>query len=194
MSPRRNARALAPRPKRQAASGKTRALGQHFLRDDTVAERMVALVQPTQRDLVVEIGPGLGALTGRLARAGGRLLALEVDEVMARALIERFADAAHVEVSLADARSFDYSKLSALKPDPTGRVFYIGPNGNDGSAGTSRETAWKTFGRVSGLTSFAPPWYVMQIGTCSSSAATRTGPPRCSTPTREASSRSRECS
>ncbi len=126
MSPRKNARALAPRPKRHAASGKTRALGQHFLRDDAVAQRMVALLQPTQRDLVVEIGPGLGALTGRLARAGGRLLALEVDDVLAAALSERFADAAHVEVFPADARSFNYAGLSALKPDPAGRVLVVG--------------------------------------------------------------------
>ena len=126
MSPRRNARALTPRPKRHAASGKTRALGQHFLRDDAVAERMVGLVQPTQQDLVVEIGPGLGALTGRLARAAGRLLALEVDQVMATALCERFADAPHVEIVLADARSFNYAGLSALKPHPTGRVVVVG--------------------------------------------------------------------
>ena len=126
MSPRRNARALTPRPKRHAASGKTRALGQHFLRDDAVAERMVGLVQPTRQDLVVEIGPGLGALTGRLARAAGRLLALEVDQVMATALCERFADAPHVEIFLADARSFNYAGLSALKPHPTGRVVVVG--------------------------------------------------------------------
>src|SRR6266700_2376568 len=53
MSPRRNARALTLRPKRHAASGKTRALGQHFLRDDAVAERMVGLVNPTGRVVVV---------------------------------------------------------------------------------------------------------------------------------------------
>ncbi len=126
MSPRRNARALTPRPKRHAASGKTRALGQHFLRDDAVAERMVGLVQPTQRDLVVEIGPGLGALTGRLARAAGRLLALEVDEAMVAALRQRFADLAHVEILAADARSFNYTGLPALKPDPAGRVVVVG--------------------------------------------------------------------
>jgi 16S rRNA (adenine1518-N6/adenine1519-N6)-dimethyltransferase len=126
MSPRRNARALTPRPKRHAASGKTRALGQHFLHDDTVAERMVGLVQPTQRDLVVEIGPGLGALTGRLARVAGRLLALEVDQAMAAALHERFADAAHVEIFVGDARSFNYAGLSALKPHPSGRVVVVG--------------------------------------------------------------------
>ena len=33
-------------------------------------------------------------------------------------------------------------------PDASGRVFYIGPKGNDGSAGTSRDTPWKTFARV----------------------------------------------
>jgi 16S rRNA (adenine1518-N6/adenine1519-N6)-dimethyltransferase len=126
VSPRRNARALTPPPKRYAASGKTRALGQHFLRDDAVAERIVARVAPTPRDLVLEIGPGQGALTGRLVRAAGRLLAIEVDAALAAALMERFADASHVEIRMADARSFDYSGLPALKPDPAGRVLVVG--------------------------------------------------------------------
>lgn len=126
MSPRRNARALAPRPRRPAASGRTRALGQHFLRDDAVAERIIGEVRPTNRDLVIEIGPGLGALTGRLARAAGRLLALEVDLVMAAGLVERFAEAPHVEVLVADARSFDYGGLAGLKPDPIGRILVVG--------------------------------------------------------------------
>jgi 16S rRNA (adenine1518-N6/adenine1519-N6)-dimethyltransferase len=126
MSPRRNARALAQRPRRRAASGKTRALGQHFLRDDAVAERIVVLVHPTHRDLVVEIGPGQGALTGRLARAAGRLLALEVDETLAVALRERFKDDPRVEIRLADARAFDYTGLPGLKPDPAGRVLVVG--------------------------------------------------------------------
>jgi len=126
VSPRRNARALTPPPTRYAASGKTRALGQHFLRDDAVAERIVAQVAPTQRDLVLEIGPGQGALTSRLARAAGRLLAIEVDAPLAAALMERFAGASHVEIRMADARSFDYSGLPALKPDPAGRVLVVG--------------------------------------------------------------------
>lgn len=126
MSPRRNARALTPPPRRHPASGKTRALGQHFLRDDAVAERMVSLVAPTSRDLVLEIGPGEGALTGRLTRSAGRLLALEVDPVLAGALRERFAEAPHVEVRLADGRAFDYSALPEMKPDPGGRVLVVG--------------------------------------------------------------------
>jgi 16S rRNA (adenine1518-N6/adenine1519-N6)-dimethyltransferase len=124
MSPRRNARAaVSVRP---AARGKTRALGQHFLRDDRVAERIVELVAPTSRDLAVEIGPGRGALTGHLARAAGRLLALEVDAGLAAALGERFAASPRVEVLDADARRFDFSRLRDRRPDPGGRVVVVG--------------------------------------------------------------------
>jgi 16S rRNA (adenine1518-N6/adenine1519-N6)-dimethyltransferase len=124
MSPRRHARAAEGR--RPAARGKTRALGQHFLRDAGVAHRIVALVAPTPRDLVVEIGPGQGALTGLLAEACGRLLALEADAALAGRLRERFAGADHVEIREADARSFDYAALRALRPDPEGRVLAVG--------------------------------------------------------------------
>jgi 16S rRNA (adenine1518-N6/adenine1519-N6)-dimethyltransferase len=126
MSPRRNARALARPPRRHAAGGKTRALGQHFLRDDAVAERMVALLAPSPRDLVLEIGPGRGAITGRLARAAGRLLALEVDRALAADLAARFAGDPRVEVRVADARFFDYRAVPLSKPDPGGRVLVAG--------------------------------------------------------------------
>jgi 16S rRNA (adenine1518-N6/adenine1519-N6)-dimethyltransferase len=126
MSPRRNARATLPPAARRPASGKTRALGQHFLRDDGVAERIIGLVRPTARDLVVEIGPGQGALTGRLAAACGRLIALEVDAALAARLRERFAGIPQVQIFDADARSYDYTALPALTPDPAGRVLVVG--------------------------------------------------------------------
>lgn len=124
MSPRRNARALVTR--RPAARGKTRALGQHFLGDDVVARRIVELVRPTLRDLAAEIGAGRGALTEHLARACGRLLALEVDARLAARLSERFAQSPRVEVLAADARSFDYACLRERLPDPGGRVLVVG--------------------------------------------------------------------
>jgi len=123
MSPRRNARAAAVRP---PTRGKTRALGQHFLRDDHVAERIVGLVAPTPRDLVVEIGPGRGALTERLAASAGRLLALEIDPALAMRLRARFAEAPGVEILEADARSFDYARVRERLPDPAGRVLAVG--------------------------------------------------------------------
>lgn len=126
MSPRRNARAALRPAARRPASGKTRALGQHFLRDPSVAERIIGLVRPTARDLVVEIGPGQGALTGRLAAGCGRLIALEVDAALAARLRERFAGVPHVQILDADARGYDYTGLPALKPDPAGRVLVVG--------------------------------------------------------------------
>ena len=128
MSPRRNARAAAPRAPvhRPATRGRTRALGQHFLRDRTVVDRVLELVAPTARDLVVEIGPGRGALTESLAARAGRLLALEIDGGLAAALQARFADAPSVEILQADARRFDYAGLRARRPDPEGRVLVAG--------------------------------------------------------------------
>ncbi|HMH74987.1 MAG TPA: 16S rRNA (adenine(1518)-N(6)/adenine(1519)-N(6))-dimethyltransferase RsmA, partial [Candidatus Udaeobacter sp.] len=123
-----NARAAVPRAPvyRSATRGRTRALGQHFLRDRSVVDRIVDLVGPTARDLVVEIGPGRGALTETLAARAGRLLTLEIDAELATTLQGRFAASAHVEVRQADARQFDYRTLRALTPDLAGRVLVVG--------------------------------------------------------------------
>ena len=128
MSPRRNARAAVPRAPvhRPSTRGRTRALGQHFLRDRSVVDRIVDLVAPTARDLVVEIGPGRGALTETLAAGAGRLLTLEIDAELAATLQVRFAASPHVEVRQADARQFDYRTLRALTPDLAGRVLVVG--------------------------------------------------------------------
>jgi 16S rRNA (adenine1518-N6/adenine1519-N6)-dimethyltransferase len=99
---------------------KRRALGQHFLRDGTVARAIVDLVAPTSRDLVVEIGPGQGALTDALVGRAGRVVALEVDRALAAALRARLPT---VEVLDADARTWDYAGLVA---PPGGRVLIVG--------------------------------------------------------------------
>jgi 16S rRNA (adenine1518-N6/adenine1519-N6)-dimethyltransferase len=91
-----------------------------------VVDRIVDLVAPTARDLVVEIGPGRGALTETLAARAGRLLTLEIDAELAATLQARFAASPHVEVRQADARQFDYRSLRALAPDPAGRVLVVG--------------------------------------------------------------------
>jgi len=62
----------------------SRRLGQNFLTDPRVAERIAALADERDRDgAVVEIGPGLGALTERLARSGRTLVAVELDHRLA---------------------------------------------------------------------------------------------------------------
>ncbi|MCI0547422.1 MAG: 16S rRNA (adenine(1518)-N(6)/adenine(1519)-N(6))-dimethyltransferase RsmA [Candidatus Rokubacteria bacterium] len=131
MSPRRSPGALRrgvgeSAGPRGPASGKTRALGQHFLHDPEVASRIVAIVGPTPRDLVIEIGPGTGALTGLLAGSGARLIALEVDGGLAARARERFAAWTGVEIRQADARHVDYAALATLRPEPGGRVLAVG--------------------------------------------------------------------
>ncbi|OLC37856.1 MAG: ribosomal RNA small subunit methyltransferase A [Candidatus Rokubacteria bacterium 13_1_40CM_4_69_5] len=101
-------------------SSKRRALGQHFLRDTGVARAIVDLVAPTTSDLVVEIGPGEGALTAELARRAGRVIALEVDRALVAGLALRFPG---VEVLEADARAWDYRALAA---PAGGRVLVVG--------------------------------------------------------------------
>jgi 16S rRNA (adenine1518-N6/adenine1519-N6)-dimethyltransferase len=107
-------------------TGRRRALGQHFLRDAGIARRIVEIAGLTPADLCVEIGPGEGVLTFLLAERAGRLLALEVDEKLVEGLRSRLAALAYVEVREADARSFDYSTLTALRPSPEGRVVIVG--------------------------------------------------------------------
>jgi 16S rRNA (adenine1518-N6/adenine1519-N6)-dimethyltransferase len=99
---------------------KRRALGQHFLKDAGIARRIVDLVAPTAADLAVEIGPGLGALTGELAGRVGRLIALEVDPDLVQRL--RRAHPA-IEVVETDARRWDYG---ALARPAGGRVLVVG--------------------------------------------------------------------
>jgi 16S rRNA (adenine1518-N6/adenine1519-N6)-dimethyltransferase len=99
---------------------KRRALGQHFLRDPRVARAIVDVVAPGSRDLVVEIGPGEGALTAELERQAGRVIALEIDPALVAQLRARFAGVEVVEV---DARRWDYR---ALAKGPGGRVLVIG--------------------------------------------------------------------
>lgn len=64
----------------------SRALGQNFLVDPNVAERIVRLAGVGKGDRVVEIGAGLGALTLALVRAGAKVTAVEIDRRLARLL------------------------------------------------------------------------------------------------------------
>ncbi|HEV7734216.1 MAG TPA: 16S rRNA (adenine(1518)-N(6)/adenine(1519)-N(6))-dimethyltransferase RsmA [Candidatus Binatia bacterium] len=75
-----------------------RRFGQHFLCDRGVVQRIVdaAAVGPTST--VLEIGPGLGALTDTLAARAGRLYLVEIDRALAARLVERHAATSHVTV------------------------------------------------------------------------------------------------
>ena len=61
-------------------------LGQHFLRDEGARDAVAALVGAGEADRVLEIGPGRGALTGRLLASGASVTAVELDDAIAATL------------------------------------------------------------------------------------------------------------
>ena len=119
-----------PRGREPRVTGRRRrALGQHFLIDPGVAARIVDAVEATRADVACEIGAGPGTLTWALAARVGRLVALEIDPALQARLAEAarsWPEAGRVEIVLADARSFAYEDLGALRPDPAGRVLVVG--------------------------------------------------------------------
>lgn len=90
-------------------------MGQNFLVDPRTAERIVAAAGIRPEETVVEIGPGLGALTFHLARTGARLIALETDRDLARILSERLGRKLkqRVEVVRTDALAFDLAQAGS---------------------------------------------------------------------------------
>ena len=87
-----------------------KTLGQNFLHDQNLARWIVDQAQITSDDYVLEIGPGLGALTELLLEKGARVLAIEKDTRLANFLHERFARE-RLEILNIDALKFDARNL-----------------------------------------------------------------------------------
>ena len=83
-----------------------KTLGQNFLHDQNLARWIVDQAQVTSNDYVLEIGPGLGALTKLLLEQGARVLAIEKDTRLSNFLRERFSHE-RLEILNIDALKFD---------------------------------------------------------------------------------------
>ncbi len=88
-----------------------KGLGQNFLVDEVHLARIVAAAELTPDDVVLEIGPGLGTLTERLAKAAGRVVAVELDERLVAILQETLAGYNNVRVVPGDILSLDPARL-----------------------------------------------------------------------------------
>jgi 16S rRNA (adenine1518-N6/adenine1519-N6)-dimethyltransferase len=84
--------------------------GQNFLADPHYVARIVAAVDPRPGERVVEIGPGLAALTGGLIARAGHIDAIEIDRDLAARLSGRF-DARELSLHVGDALDFDFGAL-----------------------------------------------------------------------------------
>lgn len=86
-----------------------KAWGQNFLTDPNIARLIVKAADLTSRDVVLEIGAGLGALTELLLAEAGRVVAVERDRRLAAYLREHFPS---LYVLVEDARKLDFSRIS----------------------------------------------------------------------------------
>ncbi len=92
------------------------SLGQHFLASDSFAAQIVAALGDVSQNTVLEIGPGRGVLTSLLVPRVRRLIAVEIDRVLAAQLRLRFSMFPNVEVIEADILSIDFDSLFGPKP------------------------------------------------------------------------------
>jgi len=79
-----------------------KSLGQHFLIDKAVLERILSAAELSPGDIVIEVGPGLGILTGGLAKRGARVIAVELDAKLVALLKKRLAAFPDVKIVHAD--------------------------------------------------------------------------------------------
>jgi 16S rRNA (adenine1518-N6/adenine1519-N6)-dimethyltransferase len=96
--------------------------GQNFLRDEFVIDRILNAIAPTDEDFLVEIGPGLGALTEPMCERVNKLTVIELDRDLAKRLRHHPFHSDKLTVIEQDAMSFDFTELANTQSKPL-RVF-----------------------------------------------------------------------
>ena len=91
-----------------------KGLGQNFLADAVHLDRIVAAAELTPDDVVIEVGPGVGTLTARLASQAGRVVAVELDASLLPALQETIAVYNNVAIVQGDILQLDPGQLSMV--------------------------------------------------------------------------------
>src|SRR5262245_4060002 len=120
--------------KRATLPARRPKLGQNFLASPGAAEKIVEALGDISQALVVEIGPGKGALTEILARRAGRLIAIELDRMLATQLRFNYLRHPHVEILEADVLKLDFrtvlnrtiGPLNDLRPLKPSRARVVG--------------------------------------------------------------------
>lgn len=85
--------------------------GQHFLVDSAVIDAIIRSISPTKDDVVVEIGPGQGAITKSLSAMAGTLHAVELDRDLVARMRAQYDGSPVVTIHEADALNFDFGSL-----------------------------------------------------------------------------------
>lgn len=86
--------------------------GQNFLHDEEVIAKILDTISPSKQEHILEIGPGLGALTKGLANSGAKLHCVELDTDLAESLKTEYAKYDKVKITQADALEFDLNSIA----------------------------------------------------------------------------------
>lgn len=89
--------------------------GQNFLQDQTIIHRIVHSIQPKTTDKLVEIGPGLGALTIPVLHSAGHLEVVELDQDVIPVLQKKAAPVGSLTIHQQDALKFDFSQCATAE-------------------------------------------------------------------------------
>ena len=98
----------------------SKRLGQNFLTDQRIIQRIVEAVEPRADETIVEIGPGKGALTALLLERVGRLVAIEFDQNLIPLLTDKFSAGKNFKLIQSDALVTDFCE--AIRPATRARV------------------------------------------------------------------------
>jgi 16S rRNA (adenine1518-N6/adenine1519-N6)-dimethyltransferase len=102
--------------------------GQNFLNDQMVIDQIVRAINPQPDDLLVEIGPGLGAITEPVAEMANRLTVVELDRDLVERLNNHPTLADKLDVHQGDALKFDFSTLmptTGEQPEDQGKKLKV---------------------------------------------------------------------
>ena len=94
----------------------SRSMGQNFLVETSIVESIVEIAGIGNKDLVVEIGPGMGILTRELLSQGATVIAVELDRDLARFLKQDLADVKTFSLVERDARHVEIEEVTAGRP------------------------------------------------------------------------------
>ena len=101
------------------AGGKRKPkLGQNFLTDHSVAKKIVEALGDISARTVIEIGPGEGMLTDLLVRRARKLIAIELDHILAAQLRMRYATLANVDILESDFVTVEWQSMVGRRPGP----------------------------------------------------------------------------
>lgn len=101
-----------------------KSLGQNFLRDENIARNIAAEIDPKRSDVILEIGPGTGALTAHLAEKTDHYLGVEVDQRSLDLLKTRFQNTEFLHQSILDVRLEDLEHRFGTRIRVIGNIPY----------------------------------------------------------------------